>query len=155
MEFLATIEMSPVTAALRNSVWAYPLVNTAHILGIAMLFGAILPLDLRLLGFFGRVPLGQLTDVLRPVAVNGFRIALGAGVLLFATDARDYAVSNIFRAKMIVIVLALSNALVLGRVARWDEARQARGALLMRIAGGTSIALWLTVITLGRFIGYF
>ena len=62
LEALATaLQASGLSALLRSSIWLYPLVNTGHVVGIALLFGAIVPLDLRLIGAFRAVPLAPLT----------------------------------------------------------------------------------------------
>ena len=150
---LGALENLPVIVALRESYLAYPLVNALHIIGVALLFGAIVPLDLRLAGWrreAGHVD--SLARLLLPVAVFGFLLAACAGLLLFATDARAYAASPLFRAKLVLIVLALVNALAL-RAIDWRQ-REPAGRR-MAVAGGASIMLWLAVIILGRLIGYF
>jgi len=149
---LAAIENLPAIAALRESTLAYPLVNAAHLIGIALLFGAIVPLDLRLVGWRrGAGAVGQLSSLLLPVAIFGFALAAGAGLLLFATDARAYATSPLFQAKMVLIALALANALAL-RAIDWRGARPRRR---VATAGVASMALWFAVIVLGRLVGYF
>lgn len=153
-EFLAALEALPLAAGLRGSVWAYPLVNAAHIVGIALLFGAVVPLDLRLIGLFSAVDVSRLSRVLVPVAAVGLALAVSAGSLLFITDARDYFASNLFRAKMIVLVLALANVVVAFRVSRRTGAEGGPPASL-RVAAAASIGLWLAVIVLGRLVGYF
>ena len=88
MEFVAdwlqALQGSDVAGALRNSRWAYPIVNTGHIVGIALLFGAIVPLDLRLLGLWRTAPLDALARTAVPVAVFGFGLAAACGALLFS-----------------------------------------------------------------------
>jgi hypothetical protein len=86
------------------------------------------------------------------VAVFGFLLAATAGLLLFATDARAYAASPLFRAKLVFIALALVNALAL-RTIDWRRAEPSSRRIA--VAGGASIVLWLAVIVLGRLIGYF
>lgn len=158
MELLAGLEQLPLAAALRGSVWAYPLVNAAHIVGIALLFGAIVPLDLRLLGAFGSVEAAILARVLVPVAMGGLTLAVVAGALLFITDAADYGGSRLFLAKMAVVALAVTNALLLRGVPAWRRARAGTGAAItprLRLAGAASMGLWLAAILLGRLVGYF
>ena len=148
---LGALEDWPPVAALRASAIAYPLVNTLHIVGIALLFGAIVPLDLRLAGWRAdALPVDRAARLLLPIAKAGLILAATAGLLLFATAARDYAASPLFRAKMVVLALAVTNALLLRRAA-WRGTRTRR----TRAAGVLSILLWLTVILLGRFVGYF
>ena len=71
--WLAALESSGLGETLRQSVWLYPLVEIAHILGFALLVGAILAFDLRLLGVrSARLPAEALSRLLLPVAVTGF-----------------------------------------------------------------------------------
>lgn len=150
--WLAAIETAPVTEWLRLSGWAYATVNTLHVVGIALLFGSIVPLDLRLAGWrrtdASRAALARL---LLPVAKTGFALAALSGLLLFAPDARTYAASPLFQAKLAVIAAALLNAGLLSRV-DWSAPRRSDGRLAA--AGGISLLLWLTTIALGRWIAY-
>ncbi len=148
---LGAVEELPAIVALRESYLVYPLVNTLHIVGIALLFGAIVPLDLRLAGWRrDEAPLDGLSRLLLPVAISGFLLAALAGLLLFATDARAYAASTLFQAKLLLIALALANAVALRRI-DWRNAGSSRRVAL---AGAASMLLWLGAILLGRLIGY-
>lgn len=150
---LGTIENLYFIVALRESTLVYPLVNALHILGIALLFGAIVPLDLRLTGWrAAAVAVDPLARILLPVAMAGFALAACAGLLLFATDARAYAASPLFQAKVAVIALALLNALWLRRI---DWRGTATSQQRLAVAGVASILLWSSAIVLGRLIGYF
>lgn len=149
---LEAIELAAPVAALRESIFVYPLVNAFHIVGIALLFGSIAALDLRLIGWRRAAgPTDALSRLLLPVATAGLSLAILTGLLLFATDARTYAASSLFQAKLVLIALAIGNALWLRGMAWRDSKPQLRVAL----AGAASILLWLGVIVLGRLIGYF
>jgi hypothetical protein len=151
-EMLEAIEQSAPVAALRDSTFAYPLVNALHIVGVALLFGAIVALDLRLIGWRRTAgPADAFARLLLPVAIGGLALAIPAGLLLFATDARAYLAAPLFQAKLLVIALAILNALLL-RAVDWRGPRGGRWAAL---AGAASILLWLTAIILGRLVGYF
>ncbi len=158
-EWLAALEAMPLATALRNSVWAYPLVNAAHIAGIALLVGSTIPLDLRLLGVWRSVPLGPIWQVLTRSAGAGLALAVACGGLLFITRAVEYAASTLFVAKMIVVGVATANALSLRLMApaRLAHLRSAADAPPRRVqlAAGISLAAWLTALTLGRLVGYF
>jgi len=149
--------LEPV-AALRASRWVYPLVNTAHVVGIALLFGAILPLDLRLLGAWRGVPLPLLTRVLLPVAMAGLALAAATGFMMFAVSATKYAATPVFLAKLGLFAAAVANALLLRLAPAWTLARvpdlDAPPAARLKLAAGLSLALWLAVILCGRFIAY-
>ena len=146
---LAGIEALPPVAWLRASRWVYATVNAGHIVGLALLFGAIVPLDLRLAGFWRGVPLDALARVLRPVAATGVALVLPTGAVLFAIRAREYAALDIFALKLALIFLALVNAALL-RGPRLADASPRR----LRLAGLLSIALWFAAIVAGRMLGY-
>lgn len=146
------------TAALRASRWVYPLVNTAHIVGIALLVGSIAPLDLRLLGLWRGVPLHLLARALQPVAVAGLTLAVTAGLLMFAVGATKYAAMPLFLAKLALIAAALLNALLLRRHPDWVLARvpglNAEPGPRLKAAAAFSLVLWIAVILCGRFLAY-
>ena len=145
------LENLPLVLALRESTLGYPIVNALHIVGIALLFGAIVPLDLRLAGWRrDAAAVDGLARLLLPVAVFGFLLAAAAGLLLFATDAAAYAASPLFQAKMVLIAAALANAWALRRV-DWRRTPSRR----VSVAAAVSVLLWLSVIVLGRLVGYF
>jgi hypothetical protein len=149
--FDALEQASPIVA-LRESTLAFPLVNAAHIIGIALLFGSIVALDLRLLGWRRDAGSAEaFTRLLVPVAIGGLLIAIPAGLLMFATDARAYAASPLFQAKMVLVILGAANALWLRAVERRGSVPPSRAAF----AAAASILLWLGAIVLGRMVGYF
>ncbi len=153
----AAISESAVSQTLRASIWLYPLVNTGHVIGIALLFGGIVPLDLRLLGRQADVPLGQLARTLIPIAIAGLLLAVSTGLLLFATRPLDYIVEPLFAIKLGLLGAAVVNALALHRRAQWGLMRDAARASVpsgWKVAAMASLLLWLGVITAGRLIGY-
>lgn len=158
-EWAAALEATEVAAALRNSVWSYPLVNAAHILGVALLVGSIVPLDLRLLGAWRSVPLAPLWGVLTRSAGIGLVLAIVFGTLLFITRATEYVASNLFIAKMLVVAIGTANVLTLRILASAQASEiaslHAKPPLPLRLAAGISLGTWLTALMLGRLIGYF
>ena len=152
-ELFAAIEALALAKALRDSVWAYPLVNAAHILGVALLVGSIVPLDLRLLGFWRSLPLAPLWHVLTRIAAAGLVLAATFGALLFITRATEYAASPLFLSKMIALAVGVANAILLLRAS--PEAPATRAPKHLRAAAAVSLAAWLTTLTLGRLVGYF
>src|ERR687892_1742012 len=152
-EWLMALEATALAGALRGSVWAYPLVNAGHILGVALLVGAMLPLDLRLLGAWQSVPLAPLWRVLTRTAGAGLGLAIVFGILLFITRATEYAASGLFLSKMVVVGVGTANALAL-RTLVPDAVAPMRSALekppvRVQLAGGISLAAWLTALMLG------
>jgi hypothetical protein len=156
-ETLTAIEQWPLAAALRSGRWSYAAVNGGHIIGIALLFGAIVPLDLRLIGLWRSIPIRTLARVLVPVAVAGLLLAVTAGFFLFSIRAVQYAGTTVFQVKLALILCAVANALLLRRAVEWETARDTIDAappLRLRVAGGLSIMLWLGVIACGRAIAF-
>ena len=158
-EWTAALEATDVAIALRNSVWSYPLINAAHIFGVALLIGSVVPLDLRVLGVWGSVPLAPLWAVLTRSAGIGLVIAIIFGTLLFITRATEYATSNLFIAKMILVLLGTANTLTLRMPTQAQESQIAstrvKPPARLRVAAGISLATWVSALTLGRLIGYF
>lgn len=156
---LAFVENLALVSALRNSTLVYPLVNAGHIFGVALLVGGIVPLDLRLLGLWRHYPVMMFVDVLRVTSALGLGLAVVCGALLFATAAADYAGSVLFRVKMVLILLGVSNALILGRVLKRQGVRSlpmnACMPLSLRAGALLSLVVWVSVLLLGRLLGYF
>ncbi|MBP7240546.1 DUF6644 family protein [Amaricoccus sp.] len=146
---LAAIEGSAFAESLRWSRWTYPFVNALHVVGLAALFGSILPLDLRMLGLFRSVPLAGLTQTLRPVAASGLALAVASGLALFSVRATEYAAMPLFRAKLALVAFGAANALLL----TGPRIHAVRPGLL-RLAGAASLLTWLAVIVAGRWLGY-
>jgi hypothetical protein len=141
-----------------TGVWTYGIVNLGHILGIAVLFGAILLLDLRMLGAWRALPLAALSRASVSAAAAGFTLAVLTGVPMLATKAGDYIGNPFLLIKFPAIALALLNVIVLHRSAAW-QAHRARAITMseqnrLAVHAGLSLVLWLTVITAGRMIGY-
>lgn len=138
--------------ALRFSRWGYALASTAHVLGIAMLVGAILPLDLRLMGAWSDVPRATLARVLLPVAAGGLVLAVTAGLLLFSVRATDYAALLVFRVKLLLIATGAGSAVAL----HLAHGLLLEGAGQRRLAGaGTlSVICWLGALVAGRMIAF-
>lgn len=156
-EWAAALEATGFATALRGSVWTYPLVNAGHILGVALLVGATVPLDLRLLGVWRSTPLVPLWHVLTRTAGTGLVLAVVCGIALFAAKATEYTASGLFLSKMAVVALGTTNALVLLSHSRTVTMTPPQGKtpVRFRLAAGISLAAWLTALTLGRLVGYF
>ncbi|WP_270938977.1 DUF2214 domain-containing protein [Falsiroseomonas oryzae] len=155
MQALDLLAASPVAAALRRSEVLYPLVNAGHILGLALLVGAIATLDLRLLGLFGRHPLAHLGPPLRRVAAAGLVLAVATGVPLFSVRPVAYAANPAFLLKLGLVGLGIANAAVLHRSPRWRAAiAGAPVSAGLRAAALLSLLVWVAAIGAGRWIGF-
>jgi hypothetical protein len=156
-DVLAALQDGALVAALRRSHWVYPLVNAGHIVGLALLFGAIVPLDLRLVGLWPQAPLNVMARTLLPVAIGGLLLAAATGALLFSVSAVKYAGLTLFQIKLLLILGATANALLLHATAAWGA--HSRGDLAgttprLQLAGALSLGLWLSTIVAGRMLGY-
>lgn len=152
---LEALEAWPLAAFLRRAHVAYLAVNAAHILGIGLLVGAILPLDLRLIGLFPRVPLAVLGPFLSRAAVVGAALAVATGLCLFSVQPRHYVANAAFLWKLALLAVALANALLLHASQAY---RRALGdgavAVRVRLHAALSFGLWLAVLLAGRWIGF-
>ncbi|MCU0910083.1 MAG: hypothetical protein MUE98_01660 [Rhodobacteraceae bacterium] len=141
-EAFAALEATALAQHLKAARWTYPLVNAGHVAGLALLVGAIVPMNLRRLGWVPGPDPAAVVGFLRPFAVAGLVLAAGCGALLFATQASDYAANGWFRLKIALLAVALVNA-----------ARHL-GGMPSRRGAALSLALWPLVLLSGRMIGY-
>jgi uncharacterized membrane protein len=156
---MAWLQSSALGHAMRESgVWIYGLVNLVHILGVASLFGAILVLDLRLLGLWRKVALPAISEPVVPVVTIGFVLALISGVCMLATKATDYVGNPFLYIKFPAIFLGLLNVVVLSSSSAWKEHKERdlsqREQSRLKMFGGISLICWITAITAGRMIAY-
>jgi len=156
---MAWLEGSAIGHAMRESgVWTYGVVNLVHILGVASLFGAVLVLDLRLLGVWRNVSLAAISKPTVPVATAGFVLAAISGVGLLATKATEYIDNPFLYIKFPAIGLGILNVAALSSLSAWKQHRirelSSREQSKLAVFGGISLFCWLTAIMAGRMIGY-
>ena len=147
---LEAIESWPGAIWLQRSATAYLFVNAAHILGIAVLLGAILPLDLRLLGFFRKYPVEMLVPFLVRCAAVGLGLALLAGAWLFSVKPGEYLANAAFQWKLGLLALALANV----GLQHWGMRGGLQSSPAVRVRAGFSLCLWISVLVAGRWIGF-
>ena len=157
-DLLTGLENTPVATAVRESTWLFPTIETVHVLSIAMVVGTIMIVDLRLINVASRRrSVSELMNEVLPWTWGAFVCAVITGGLLFSSSATKYFHNPPFEFKMLLLLLAAINMAVfhLGAyrgVALWDrDVMTPTGA---RIAGGISLAIWVTVVSLGRWIGF-
>lgn len=157
LSFCQWVDSTRLSLLLRQSNWAFPALDTVHTLGIVLVAGAIMLVDLRLLNLGLRsIPIADLVARIVPATLTGFGLMLATGALLFASEAVKMYQSPAFRIKMILLAAAGFNALIFHRtvyrdVARWDPAY---APVRARLAGLASLALWIAIIAAGRAIAY-
>ena len=145
-------------AAVRQSLWLFPAIESVHLLGMAALVGTISAFDLRLLGcMLRRDRVSELARRLLPWAWVGFAVQVITGILLFSSEALKVYVNPAFRFKMLLLFLAGVHALIFHltvyrNVAAWDDSEVLPvGA---KVSGFVSILLWIAIVAAGRFIGF-
>jgi hypothetical protein len=139
----------PLSQAIRRSVWAYPALEVIHIAAFATLVGSLVVLELRVVGAQRELSYVALGRLVVRVAVPALVIAAGAGSLLFISDAAQVAANPAFRAKLVLILMAVSNAVVFharDSLRKHDSVARAQAVL--------SVLLWFAAIAAGRLIAY-
>jgi hypothetical protein len=150
--FFAALKATTPAQYLRTSRWGYAGVSGVHVLGIAILVGAILPLNLRLLGLWPSIPRANLLRVLVPMAATGLAVAALTGSLLFSVRAQEYAEVGYLQAKLVLVLVELLSALMIHRIygLTLEGASQAR----LRFHALLSLGCWLGAPACGRLIAF-
>ena len=158
---LTWLEQSALGHVVRDTgPWTYPLVNLTHILGIATLFGAVVAMDLSLLGLGRRSPaaLAAIAGAASPLARAGFVVALISGVGLLSANGSEYVANPFLLIKFPVIGLGLLNAGLIHRSAAWRALHEGTATATHRrrlaVGAAISLACWTTAVAAGRMIGY-
>ena len=157
-EFIEWVNDSAVGSAIREGATSFAWIEATHVLMITTVLGTIAIVDLRLLGYPAhRRGARQLIKDMLPFTWVAFVLAVVTGVLLFTSNALNYWDSNPFRWKMIALVLAGLNMAVFHltayrNIAEWDDSLPP--PTIARVAGITSLGLWILVVFLGRWIGF-
>jgi hypothetical protein len=155
MPIIEWIGAWPGAVLLQESGTAYLFVNAAHILGIGLLVGSILPLDLRLLGFFRDVPIAIVVPFLWRVAAVGAVTAILMGMWLFSVRPQEYVSNTAFLVKMALLTAALVNVFLQHRSRDFTLAIEGGDiGLAVRLRAAMSALLWVSVLLAGRWIGF-
>jgi hypothetical protein len=156
---LVALEGSALGQLMRTSgVWAYGVVNLLHIVSVATLFGAVLLLDLRLLGAWPSVPLAAIERPTLTLAGAGFVAAVLTGACLIATNATEYYGNPFLLAKFAAIGLGLANVAGVQFLPAWRRRHETAPSVGVRralaLVGAVSLGCWLAAVAAGRMIGY-
>ena len=157
MSFLDWLQNTPVAIFVAETLWAYPLLETLHTLGMAMLLGTLGLINLRVLGYKPALSLFGTRDLL-PVAWIGFSVNAASGLLLFTSDAVNFFASNTFKVKMLLIILAGINAAVLSRriyAAEGEVAVGTGGDGALKTMAASSLVFWVVAVICGRIYAYY
>jgi len=149
---LAEVEASSLASYFRVSRWGHAAVSGLHVLGIASLVGSVLPLSLKLLGAWPRLPQAVLARVLVPCAATGLLLAVVAGLILFSVKAQDYAGVGFLQAKLCLIALGAASALYAHR--RHGLTLESASRSQLRLHALVSLGCWLGALACGRLIAF-
>jgi hypothetical protein len=148
-----------LATSIRESDWVYPVIETIHVLAIALLAGTVAIVDLRLLGIvLKREPVSRIAGQVLPLTWAGFVAMFASGGLLFLAQAVKSYNNPAFRIKLLLLILVGINPLVFHStvyrsVGAWDDAPSTPRRA--RLAAVLSICLWSGIIVAGRAIAYY
>ena len=151
------IEGLAIARAMRESLWLYPSVEIAHILGFVTLVGAVAMFDLRVLGLSKAIPVRALARHLLPWSVAALLLIVPSGLMMFTAHAGDFLGNRAFQLKMALLLTAGINAAIFHTgpyrtVEAWNvNAATPWGA---RASAALSLALWVAIISCGRLLAY-
>lgn len=150
------IESTALAEWVRTSLVGYPLVLTVHSVGMAIMVGLVVIVDLRLIGWFRRIPYTSLDNVLR-VAWYGLAANVISGIALFTSQAVAYTTNPTYLLKMLMVICGAALAAYMQPILRrnaagWVSGTSAPGQL--RLLAQLSLVIWLVAIVTGRFVAY-
>jgi len=151
------LEATPLSLAMRSSLWLYPIVEIVHIIGFVILVGAVAMFDLRVLGFSRHLPVPQLGQHLLRWAVASLALIIPAGLMMFSAHPHDFVNNRVFQLKLALIAAAGINAAIFHAfafrsVAAWGE--DVSAPALAKGQAVVSLAIWIAVISCGRLLAY-
>lgn len=153
--FFEFCEASAVGTAIRDSLWLFPVIETVHLLALALIGGAVLIVDLRLLGQgLRRLPVAEVSQQAQPWFVGSLVVIVASGILLFLSEATKCYENPAFWTKMAFLAGAVAFALTLRHpraLAGMSPEQGNRG----RVLAVVSLVLWSGVGLGGRFIGFY
>jgi len=154
LEFCRWVQYSAPLVAMRSSPWIFPVIATIHLMGLAVIGGAVLVVDLRLLGLGlqGQPVAGLARDAERWL-LRGVLVMVSTGIPLFMCFATKYYYLTFFWVKMAALLLVIAFTLsVRRRVVMADEAHVS--PVRSKLVALVSISLWTIVAVGGRYIGF-
>ncbi|SIQ44971.1 hypothetical protein SAMN05880561_1037 [Rhizobium sp. RU33A] len=155
MEWLAALGETSVARALIRSPTLYIFANAGHILSLAMLIGASVFLDLRLLGRFKSLPLAETAELFSRIAAVALVCAVLTGAILFSVRPVEYAGNTAFLIKLLLVGLGTANAVSLHLSRDWAEMIVGKQASLrLKLGAVFSLTIWLSAVLAGRWIGF-
>ena len=152
------MQIGTIGTGIRESIWAFPIIEATHVLALAISVGILIWFDLRLMGWgMKHQPISQVHRSVMPYAFFGFVVKFVTGVLLFWSEPEKCYLSGFFRAKVVFLILAGLNAgyfelSTKKTIEDWDK--YPIPPMKARMAGLVSIISWAAVIIAGRATAY-
>jgi hypothetical protein len=151
------LETLPLARMMRESLWAFPVAETVHIVGFAILVGSVVMFDLRVLGLSRGISVRALSRHLLPWSLAALALIVPTGFLLFLAQATELLASRTFQLKMGLLMLAGINAVIFRTgpyqsVEHWDVGT--RAPIPAQLSVAASIVLWVAIIACGRLLAY-
>ena len=149
------LESSWLGVTTRDVVWMFPTFEILHFMGLCVLIGAILVMDLRVIGLLRAIPMRQALSF-TPIALGAFAVNLLSGIGFFCSDPFRYSVNIAFKIKMALVLLAGVNALWfwLAKHRKLVYLPDSDADVTSKIIAALSLIIWFAVIVLGRFMPY-
>jgi hypothetical protein len=154
LDFCKWVQYSPLLVAMRSSTWIFPVIASIHLMGLALIGGAVLVVDLRLLGLgLWRQPVAQIARDAERWMLVSLLVLVPTGILQFMCfAATKYYYLTAFWVKMAALSLALIFTFAVRRkVVMADETRMS--PVRNKLVAAVSLSLWSTVAIAGRLIG--
>jgi hypothetical protein len=157
MDAVATwLKATTLSNAIVTHIWVWPLCESLHFIGLALVIGIVGFLDLRLMGFMKRIPVDAIRDLM-PLAIFGFAVNLTTGALFFIGTPEQYVHNVAWWAKVFFLAVTALNAVAFELTVRPAMVRLSAGAetpLGARVIGAVSLISWLGVLYWGRMLPF-
>jgi hypothetical protein len=153
-----SLESWPVSVGIRESSWMFPAFESVHVIAISLVVGSVMVVDLRVLGLASRSErVTELSEAILPWTWGAFVVALISGFFMFAAKAHTYFGNLSFQTKLVLMAAAFLNMLMFHfipyrSVQSWNDGAPA--PLLAKLACGLSLTLWVSIVLMGRWIGF-
>ena len=157
-DLLRRLQESELSIFIQQSPYAFPSIETLHVIALTLMIGSIWLVDLRLLGLASTDrPVTELCAKVLPLTWAAFVAATVAGALLFITQAIDYYENTSFRIKILLMVLAGLNMLYFQYLTYKDVANWNHGPkipIMAKTAAALSLTIWIAVVFCGRLVAF-
>lgn len=148
MGFLEWLEAGALGVFVRESLWGYPITLSSHAVGMAVVVGVVVALNMRVLGFARGISI-QAFDRIFLVGWLGFLLNLVSGIVLFAGSATDYITQGAFQLKLFgIIVGGILMKVVMNAV------REGKDQKLVKSYSAACLACWGLAVVTGRLMAY-